>query len=89
MLCQGYNGFNSCLLDSEDATEEVLTLLDREICRLRNWYQEKHAVYDKVVAWQKCWDEYLEVEVCFTSDCYRLLLSNISLFKVNRQIIDS
>lgn len=51
------------LLAIDDATEENLQKHDEEICRLRNWYSDKHATYEKVAQWQQYWQEFLELEV--------------------------
>ena len=45
-------------------TEEVLVAHEKELSRLRNYYEHHRDLLDRVDRWKKLWAQFLEYEVC-------------------------
>lgn len=48
----------------EDFSEDNLHEIDTEICRLRQLYEQKKDMFDKIKHREQLWLRFLELEVC-------------------------
>lgn len=63
----GESAKTSCFF-LEDFTEELLSLHDAEIQRLKQHYEDHKELFDGVQQWEESWRLFLELEVSLTGD---------------------
>lgn len=64
----------------EDFSEDNLYEIDTEICRLRQLYEQKKDMFDKIKHREQLWQRFLQLEVCaqrFFSSIFSKLFSLI------------
>ena len=53
------------IVSPDDVCDKLLQLIDLEVTRMKQYYEDNKEMLEKVARRQRLWLEFLQLEVCF------------------------